>query len=504
MVDLRNEVARALGLQALPEAPPAYEPQSNGGVENAVKQLKGLIRTLMLALQARIQGEVPVDHPLMLWLVEHAAELLTKHLVGHDGRTAFERLFGEACREDGYEFGESVHYKLKPTETGRSLSARWETGTWLGRRWGTGSHIVAGGPGEVREVRTVARRPLSERWSRETLQELRAVPWAWRMAPPAAGEVPQVIPHVAVEAEAPALPRGSAVLAPRRVQITQRLMEEHGYTAGCPRCSRVRANRTTAGSRHSEECRARFEAVLRAAGDANIERADARINEHLAEQVRLHAEASAGPREDSGGQSIPAPPPGDAEAVASPSTPVAVGRADPSDAEDEDPFHLFGEPVMLDDSMDDVDEEMMYLQNAVGARLDGRGEREEATDLIRALFAAGAAPGEVRASVTEVDSQPRVTAAAALRPHLGVLPAGAFDLRAGPGEQSWDFTRSDHRVRAMKLITAAKPYLIIGSPPCTDWCRMNVNLNHPRMEKAVVEERLRVARVHLMYVIMLY
>ena len=214
LVDLRNEVARALGLQALPEAPPAYEPQSNGGVENAVKQLKGLIRTLMLALQARIQGEVPVDHPLMLWLVEHAAELLTKHLVGHDGRTAFERLFGKACREDGYEFGESVHYKLKPTETDRSLSARWETGTWLGRRWGTGSHIVAGGPGEVREVRAVARRPLSERWSRETLQELRAVPWAWRMAPPAAGEVPQVIPHVAVEAEAPALPRGSVVLAP--------------------------------------------------------------------------------------------------------------------------------------------------------------------------------------------------------------------------------------------------------------------------------------------------
>ena len=133
----------------------------------------------------------------------------------------------------------------------------------------------------MREVRVVARRLLSERWSRETLQELRAVPWAWRMAPPAAGEVPQVIPHVAVEAEAPALPRGSAVLAPRRVQITQRLMEVHGYTAGCPRCSRVRANRTTAGSRHSEECRARFEAILRAAGDANIERADARINEHL-------------------------------------------------------------------------------------------------------------------------------------------------------------------------------------------------------------------------------
>eukprot|EP00969_Alexandrium_andersonii_P138916 6143427-Alexandrium_andersonii.AAC.1 len=60
----------------------------------------------MLALQERIQGGIPVDHPVMPWLVEHAGELLTKHLVGHDGRAAFERLFGEASRGDGYEFGE--------------------------------------------------------------------------------------------------------------------------------------------------------------------------------------------------------------------------------------------------------------------------------------------------------------------------------------------------------------------------------------------------------------
>eukprot|EP00969_Alexandrium_andersonii_P285627 12628105-Alexandrium_andersonii.AAC.1 len=62
----------------------------------------------------------------------------------------------------------------------RSLSPRWESGIWLGRRWGTASHIVAISPAEVREVRAVARRPLSGRWSREELQNLRAAPWAWR------------------------------------------------------------------------------------------------------------------------------------------------------------------------------------------------------------------------------------------------------------------------------------------------------------------------------------
>eukprot|EP00969_Alexandrium_andersonii_P223640 9877243-Alexandrium_andersonii.AAC.1 len=60
----------------------------------------------MLALQERIQGEAPADQPAMLWLVKHAGELLTKYLVGHDGRSAFERLMGKPSRGDGYEFGE--------------------------------------------------------------------------------------------------------------------------------------------------------------------------------------------------------------------------------------------------------------------------------------------------------------------------------------------------------------------------------------------------------------
>eukprot|EP00969_Alexandrium_andersonii_P092420 4080769-Alexandrium_andersonii.AAC.1 len=60
-------------------------------------------------------------------------------------------------------------------------------------------------------------------------------------------------------------------------------------------------------------------------------------------------------------------------------------------------------------------------------------EREaEAVDLTRALFAAGATPGELRATVAEVFSPPRVTAQTEKRPGLGVLPAGAFDIRAGP------------------------------------------------------------------------
>eukprot|EP00969_Alexandrium_andersonii_P326859 14443416-Alexandrium_andersonii.AAC.1 len=66
---------------------------------------------------------------------------------------------------------------------------------------------------------------------------------------------------------------------------------------------------------------------------------------------------------------------------------------------------------------------------------DRSSDLRDAPDFSRALFAAGATPGEVRASVVEVFSPPRVTAMAERRPRYWVLPAGALDLRPGPGGQ---------------------------------------------------------------------
>eukprot|EP00969_Alexandrium_andersonii_P319145 14098084-Alexandrium_andersonii.AAC.1 len=62
------------------------------------------------------------------------------------------------------------------------------------------------------------------------------------------------------------------------------MLEEHGYAAGCLKCSRVRERRPAAGARRSEECRTRFESLLRVAGDASMARADERVNERLARE----------------------------------------------------------------------------------------------------------------------------------------------------------------------------------------------------------------------------
>eukprot|EP00969_Alexandrium_andersonii_P250435 11067883-Alexandrium_andersonii.AAC.1 len=53
---------------------------------------------------------------------------------------------------------------------------------------------------------------------------------------------------------------------PWRANVARAMLEEHGYTAGCSKRSRVREQRPAAGARRSEERRARFDAFLRASG----------------------------------------------------------------------------------------------------------------------------------------------------------------------------------------------------------------------------------------------
>ena len=62
-------------------------------------------------MERKIGGSVPTFHPVMTWLVEHTADIITKHLMGKDGRTAIERLLGRACRDETLEFAEKVRYK---------------------------------------------------------------------------------------------------------------------------------------------------------------------------------------------------------------------------------------------------------------------------------------------------------------------------------------------------------------------------------------------------------
>eukprot|EP00969_Alexandrium_andersonii_P024800 1082868-Alexandrium_andersonii.AAC.1 len=62
------------------------------------------------------------------------------------------------------------------------------------------------------------------------------------------------------------------------------MLEERASSAGCLKRNRVRERWPAAGTRRSEERRARFEAILRSIGDASVARAHERLNEHLAQR----------------------------------------------------------------------------------------------------------------------------------------------------------------------------------------------------------------------------
>ena len=51
--------------QVAEEHPPPYDSQANGAVENAVKQIRGRVRTMVLCLEKRLGKRIPPRHPVM-------------------------------------------------------------------------------------------------------------------------------------------------------------------------------------------------------------------------------------------------------------------------------------------------------------------------------------------------------------------------------------------------------------------------------------------------------
>ena len=190
---LREQVLRRMDGGGLAAQPVAHEHESYGSVENGVKIFKGLFRVHLIALEKKISSHIPIDHPILSWLVEFVGDILTKYLQGADGQTAYERLFGKKIREEHLEFGEVVLWR-KPRGQDYNViaEARWESGVWVGRKWGTPHRLVSLG-NRVVECRAIQRVPLVDRWKSELVDAVRATRWA-NPAPVGGAAAPAVLP----------------------------------------------------------------------------------------------------------------------------------------------------------------------------------------------------------------------------------------------------------------------------------------------------------------------
>ena len=155
----------------IPENPPAYDPQANGGAERAVQEVKEQLRATNLGLEARIGVEITDTMAILKWMIPQAADTIHNFFVGDDGRTAYLRVRHKNFYGEVYEFGEQVLAKPqrsnKQVKKKGALEPRFHDATWVG--------IVVlkeGGPA------IKVRRPKAEgeRWSAIAIKDILATP----------------------------------------------------------------------------------------------------------------------------------------------------------------------------------------------------------------------------------------------------------------------------------------------------------------------------------------
>ena len=143
LVNTAVNVLKLNGMDVTVEGSAEYDPQSNGAAESAVRLVKGQVRALQVGLENDIKSHIPVGHPVITWLVRHAAMVRTMRVVGADGKTAWQRARGSTCKLKLVNFGEVTRYKCRSQENGIGQSGfDWGIGIWLGVDARTGQHIL--------------------------------------------------------------------------------------------------------------------------------------------------------------------------------------------------------------------------------------------------------------------------------------------------------------------------------------------------------------------------
>lgn len=271
---LRNMIEEALrragrsgtfeAFEAVPEASAVGESASNGRAERAVQAIEDMLRTLKIALETRLGVRVPSAHPVLRWLVEHAATVLNRYRVNENGRTPYEEIHGQRSTQRVVEFGEQIFYSV-PKSLRAKLSRRWRIGTYLGLVSASNEHFIGTSAGNVVKARSVCRVVEASRWSSAAVLKIKGTPS--RLCPVG---VEDISPHLE-ELERPAADADEQLReqvdhesGPARqekgldVRITDKDLRLYGYTDGCPKCEDLQKGNRKSFRHHNDECRLRL------------------------------------------------------------------------------------------------------------------------------------------------------------------------------------------------------------------------------------------------------
>ena len=86
---------------------------------------------------------------------------------------------------------------------------------------------------------------------------------------------------------------------------------------------------------------------------------------------------------------------------------------------------------------------------------------------------------------------------------MSLVGGSCFDLRCDANGVAWDFRKSADRERARAQIRREKPFLVVGSPPCTEFSSVQ-NLNRRHFSAAEARRRRAEAMTLLGFALEVY
>ena len=152
------------------------EPESNGRVGNAIRRVQEKLRVLRHQVEQGIGQKIWDGAPVMAWMRRWAAEFISKHSPGDDGKTAYERIRNECCKVLVVPFGEAVMYLPLKTVGGSKGTPAKKLGVWLGTIERTEETLVGTTKGVIK-CRTVCRPFEEDRWISDLANNMEGVPW---------------------------------------------------------------------------------------------------------------------------------------------------------------------------------------------------------------------------------------------------------------------------------------------------------------------------------------
>ena len=503
---LMRDVLKEWGGEVIIERSAPGDWKSHGGVESAVKTMKGLVRTNLMALEGKLGCTVPADHPIMSFLVRYASLSHYHYVAGDDNRTARQRVLGIGSRPSSTlaaEFGEKVEWQpLTPAGRLAPLAPRSEEGYYVGAANDTNEVYILTPTGLIR-TRAFKRLPEEEKWDAAILNI--QVSWLQpNLLNPGERRIPIRAPvhRPDVRPEEPAPPPARPGAPVKRVQFTKEIIDKYRPTKGCSGCQA--ATDGTPHRQHTERCRNRIEELMREdpVDRVKVEEAARRFAAHaerlaqapdaggqargsgtheaepLQKKTRLHADAS----DD---QPTPAPA-GTSASPSSTSAPAVEGGTSASSSSTSPAPHL-------DAGSETAEPEGIEEPEA-------KRRRQQDLALLDLLLVHGGdswikEPGKKNAGsanpgIAEVYSPPRIVPIAA---NAGLGEGFSLDLDTG-----WDFDKPSDRAKAKQMVTDRRPLLLVLSPMCTYFSSIQ-RLSQNRRDPHEFDANLARAVRHLMF-----